>query len=356
MRALDLTEKEKLTLYGLIKYPNITDKKLSEKLGLKHTTVTSIRHRLRKKEHYRNIIIPRLQNLGCELLAIIYTNFSPLIPLEERVNITGSTIEVFEEIFFSVGEQDKGFSLSLSKDYSTVGKINDIRTETFGSKGLLENEYPNMILFPFNISKTYRFFDFAPLFYRTFDLEIEREKEIKDISSKEGKKSKLSETEKDVYCMLVRHPEMTDSKIGYELGLSRHTVSRSRKKFVESNLIRKVTLPNLKNLGFEILSFSHIHFDPRNPPDMDENEASLLMSDSTIFMASRMFESVMISVYRDYDDYKNDKTRVMQVLKENRWIAEDPLILSYGLKTLTFIKDFKFAPISKKIIDCDLVI
>jgi len=149
---------------------------------------------------------------------------------------------------------------------------------------------------------------------------------------------------------------MTDSKIGYEPGLSRHTVSRSRKKFVESNLIRKVTLPNLKNLGFEILSFSHIHFDPRNPPDMDENEASLLMSDSTIFMASRMFESVMISVYRDYDDYKNDKTRVMQVLKENRWIAEDPLILSYGLKTLTFIKDFKFAPISKKIIDCDLVI
>jgi len=356
MTEFELTDKEKLTLYGLIRYSNITDKKLSEKLNLKHSTVTSIRHRLRKKEYFRSLTIPRLQNLGCELLAIIYTNFSPLIPLEERVEITGRTIEVFEEIFFSVGEQDKGFSLSLSNDYSTVGKINDIRTETFGGRGLLENEYPNMILFPFGISKIYRFFDFAPLFHSAFNLDIELDKEIRDLAFKERKKISFSDTERDVYYMLVRYPEMLDSDIGYELGVSRHTVSRLRKKFEQNNLIRRVTLPNLKNLGFEILSFSHIHFDPRNPPDMDENESALLMSDSTIFMASRMFEAVDISVYRDYDDYKKDKNRLMQVLKENKWIAEDPLILSYGLNTLFFIKDFKFAPITKKITGCDLLI
>ena len=142
MKSFDLTPKEKLVLHGLVKYPRLTDKDLSEKLRLKHSTVTSIRHRLRKNEYFRRLIIPKLQNLGCKMLVAIYTNFSPLIPLDERISITGETIEVFEEIFFSVGEQDKGFSLSLSKDYSTVGKINDIRTETFGSKGLLENEYP----------------------------------------------------------------------------------------------------------------------------------------------------------------------------------------------------------------------
>ena len=81
--------------------------------------------------------------MGCEMLVAIYTHFSPLIPLLERVEITGKTIEVFEEIFFSIGEQDKGFSLSLSKDYATIGRINDIRTQTFGGRGLLEEEYPN---------------------------------------------------------------------------------------------------------------------------------------------------------------------------------------------------------------------
>ena len=163
MKKFDLTSKEKLMLYGLVKYPTLTDKKLSDKLKIKQSTVTSIRNRLKDKGYFRKLIIPRLQNMGCQMLVSIYTSFSPLIPLEERVVITGEAIEVFEEIFFSVGEQDKGFSLSLSKDYATIGKINDIRTQTFGGRGLLEEEYPNMVVFPFDISRVYRFFDFSPL-------------------------------------------------------------------------------------------------------------------------------------------------------------------------------------------------
>ena len=121
MKKLELTKKEKLMLYGVAKYPQMTDKELSEKLNLKHSTITSIRHRLKENEYIRKLIIPKLQSLGCEMLVVIYTHFSPLIPLPERIGITGKTIEVFDEIFFSVGEQDKGFSLSLSKDYTTIG-------------------------------------------------------------------------------------------------------------------------------------------------------------------------------------------------------------------------------------------
>ena len=100
MESLHLTEKEKLVLYGIVKYPKFTDKELSETLKLKHSTVTSIRHRLKESDYFRRLIIPRLQNMGCKMLVAIYTNFSPLIPLQERTNITGKTIEVFEEIFF----------------------------------------------------------------------------------------------------------------------------------------------------------------------------------------------------------------------------------------------------------------
>ena len=107
MNKFELTTKEKLMLYGLVKYPQLTDKELSEKLDLKHSTVTAIRHRLKENEYLRKLTIPKLQSMGCEMLVVIYTNFSPLIPLLERIEITGETIEVFPEIFFSVGEQDK---------------------------------------------------------------------------------------------------------------------------------------------------------------------------------------------------------------------------------------------------------
>jgi DNA-binding MarR family transcriptional regulator len=353
MKKLELTEKEKLMLYGLVKYPNITDKLLSEKLNLKHSTVTSIRHRLRNNEYFRKLILPRLQNMGCQMLVATYTNFNPLIPLQERVEITGRTIEVFEEIFFSVGEQDKGFSLSLSKDYATIGKINDIRTQTFGSRGLLEEEYSNMVVFPFEISRIYRFFDFGPLIKSNLNLEFDNNKMVIDYYIKNINNMNFSDTEKNVYCMMVSYPEMSHNDIGREIGVSRHTVSRLCRSFESMNLISYICLPNLQNLGFEILVFYHILFDPRNPPNIDKDETASLMSDSTVFFASRMFEAVMISVYIDYDDYKSDMMKITQILKENHWIAKDPIIKTYGLNTMVFIKDYKFAPITHKIVGCD---
>jgi len=353
MEKNELTDKEKLVLYGLVYYPETTDKILSEKLNLKHSTVTSIRHRLKENEYQRKIIIPKLQSMGCEMLAVIYTNFSPLIPLSERVEITGKTIEVFEEIFFSVGEQDKGFSVSLSKDYTTIGKINDIRTQTFGGRGLLEEEYPNMIVFPFEISKIYRFFDFAPMLRKRFELNLELDSETESIDFKSIENTVFSDTEKNVYCMLVSNPDLSDSSIGRELGVSRHTISRLRRKFEKNDLMKKLVIPNFVKLGFEILAFYHIRFNPRNPPNMEEDNAALLMSESTIFLASRRFEAVMLSIYSDYEDYKLDRTKVVQILKENSWVAKDPVIRSYGLRTTSFIKDFKFAPIASKIVGCD---
>ncbi len=353
MNQFELTNKEKLMLFGLVKYPELTDKELSKKLELKHSTVTSIRLRLKKKEYVRKLIIPKLQSMGCEMLVVIYSHFSLLIPLPERIEITGKTIEVFDEIFFSVGEQDKGFSLSLSKDYATIGRINDIRTQTFGRRGLLEEEYPNMVVFPFEISKIYRFFNFAPLLNYSFNLKLEQEVIIENVNFGTKENVIFSDTEKNAYCMLISYPELSDSEIGRELGVSRHTISRLRRKFEDTNLMSKLTLPNIVKLGFEILGFYHIRFDPRNPPNMDEDEAASLISDSTVFFASRRFEAVMISIYKNYDDYKTDGMRIMQVLKENQWIAEDPIIRTYSLSTMAFIKDFKFAPIASKIVGCD---
>ena len=271
MKLFNITEKEKIILYGLVKYPKFTDKQLSKKFNIKHSTVTSIRHRLYEKEFFRSLIIPRLQNMGCQMLVATYTNFSPLIPLEERIEITDKTIEVFEEIFFSVGEQDKGFSLSLSKNYSTVGKINDIRTQTFGGRGLLEEEYPSMILFPFEISRIYRFFDFSPLIKKTIKFNIDEDETFKNLAFRHVLDVDFSDTEKNVFCMIVSYPEMTDSNVGQEIGVSRHTVSRLRRRFEENNHIRKIRLPNLQKLGFEILTFYHILFEGFLFPDTHRN-------------------------------------------------------------------------------------
>jgi len=354
MERSELKENEKKVLHGLVRYPHLTDKQLANLLRMKHSTVTTIRNRLHKNNFFRTIYIPNLEYLGSKILAVIYTSFSPLIPLDERIQITGETIEVFDEIFFSVGEQEKGFSISLAEDYATIGKINDIRTQTFGVRGLLEESYPNIVLFPFEISKIYRFFDFAPLFHQEFQLSpsdtIENQS-YRYIAPKQI--IKFSETEKNVYSAIIRFPELSTNEIGTKLGISRHTVSRLKRRFEQDFLLRKMYLPNLKKLHFQILSFYHILFSPSTPPDLDRDQSLALQSDSTIFFASRHFEAVMLCVYSDYNDYKQDQTRISQILKENQWITEKPLTLSYSLDNLVFIKDFKFTPITTKVLKCD---
>jgi len=71
-------------------------------------------------------------------------------------------------------------------------------------------------------------------------------------------------------------------------------------------------------------------------------------------MASRVFETVILSVYANFEEYKKDKTRIIQFLKEKNWLLENPMIKTYGLSKLIVLKDFKFAPIAKKILKCKL--
>ncbi len=344
-----LTEREQLVLYGLIRYPDLKDRELSGQLGVKHSTLTSIRRRLQKKGYFRSIRLPYLQHFGCELLAVIHTHFNPVIPLQKRVDITEDKIEASEELFFSIGEFEKGFSLSLSENYTVIGKINDVRTETFGKLGLLEKNYPTEVIFPFAASRIYRFFDYAPLIKNRFDLDGNPRCDFiwppDDVH--------LSGTERRIFYGLVRYPEQSDKALAAILGVARQTVSRLRKQFEKKGYLTSMRIPNLQQLGFEILAFYHIRYDPANPPDFEDGEAEMLLSDNVIFMASRPFETVLIAAYHTYGEYKADKVEKMQLLKEREWTATNPVIRTYSLSKSEIIKDFTFAPITKKILHVD---
>lgn len=349
MNRSELTKNERKVLYGLICQPSKSDSELSKMIDVKLSTFTSIKRRLMDQDIFKKITVPLLNNLGSELLAVIYTQFNPVIPLDDRVKTAKQTIEVFDEIFFSTGEQEKGFSLSLSKNYTNLGRINEIRTETFGRLGLLEKEYPAEVVFPFEISSINRFFDFSRMLHQYFeldDLQFDCDANLifQDVDTVE-----LSEKEKEVYISLVKNPDATTQEIGDDVGLSRHTISRMKKKFFEQGLLHNLTIPNLHKLGFEILAFYHFKFNPAKAPSLDE--ISSLDSSSTIFFARRRFEVVLISAYPTYQDYKEDKMEKFRYLKENDFILYTPLVRKYVFERMAFIKNFDFSPITQKILN-----
>lgn len=349
MKSISLTPNEQRVLYGLVRYPSLNDSELSSQIDVKLSTLTSIKRRLHDQQVFRQLLVPLLNRLGSELLAVIYTQFNPVIPLEERVSITKKTIEVFDEIFFSTGEQEKGFSISLAKNYSSIGRIDDIRTETFGSLGLLEKEYPSEVIFPFESSEIIRFFDFSRVLESIFNLEYSDKKRSDIDEFKIDGFHSLSSKEKKVYTSLVQFPTATTQQIGEKVGLSRHTVSRMKKKFFDLHLLKHLTIPDLKQLGFEILAFYHYQFSPGKAPSMDD--ILYLDAPSTVFLARRKYEIVMISAYKTYQEYKEDKMEKIRFLKENDFISYTPLVRKYMFERMVFMKNFVFHPIANKIIE-----
>ena len=342
---VNLTSYEKKVLYGIIRHPNANDREIAEEFGLKQSTVAAIRKRFREEEYYNLVAVPMLQNFGAEMMVVIYTNFNPVIPLEKRIRITEEKIEASEEIFFSIGEEDKGFSISFSKDYTSIGKINDIRTKTFGQLKLLEKEYPKEVVFPFEISKIYRFFNFVPLLSKLFNIKNGRDEVFFEV-----KKKNLSKKEKLVFCEIVENPDLPCKEIAEKLGITRHTVGKIKKKFLSNNSIKMLAIPNFKKLGLNILTFYHISFDPHNPPDFEKDEIKELLNNEIIFFATRRFECIAISLHKNYESYKMAKMEIMQKLKEKRWIAHNPMIRTYSLNKAIIIKNFNFSPITKKIL------
>jgi DNA-binding MarR family transcriptional regulator len=346
-----LNKNEKKVLNGICRYPHITDSELSEILHMKLSTLTAIKRRLASQGYYRPLIFPLLNRLGCELLAVIYMQFNPVIPLKQRMETTKRTIEVFDEIFFSVGEEEKGFSISLSQNYTNIGRINEIRTETFGKLGLLEKEYPHEVIFPFETSHIHRFFDFTSFLQDIFKLDDLQKISTTSELFRNVNTIELTPKEKKVYRALVEHPIATTQQIGDQVNLSRHTVARMKKKFFEDGLLQMLMLPNLKTLGIEILTFSHISFNPNKAPSIQE--LSFLNTPSTIFFASRKFEAVLLSAYQTYQDYKEDEMNKIRYLKEHNLFSYPPFISTYMFERMEVIKDFDFLPLVRKILGND---
>ena len=151
-----------------------------------------------------------------------------------------------------------------------------------------------------------------------------------------------------IFSCLINNPEATLQEIADKIKLTRHTVSRIKKGFFDQGLLRHLTIPNLKKIGYGLLVFYHFKFKPQNPPS-DEDFVEL-NSDSTIYFVGKKFEAVMLSLYKDYDSYKNDKTMKFQYLKLKELIIFDPEIRRYTFDRLKIIKDMVFEPITEKIL------
>ncbi|MDD5111218.1 MAG: hypothetical protein PHG85_01580 [Candidatus Altiarchaeota archaeon] len=343
-----LTEKDKLVFYALTRWPELNDTELSDKTGIKRSTITAIKNKLEKNDFYTTIKVPDLEKLGCELLTVRYGSFNPMSTYELRQKY--SSTQKFPEVIFKRTTDRQRIALNAAKNFTEVKKYIDYSNKVYGEEGFLTDEGIIHVLFPLRVSKVLRFFDYAPLLRRLFDLHAEKE-EPYDSTEANKEETELNENEKMVLYATMKYPKFNDNEIAKKVSMTRQFVSAARKKFEKEGLVRTARMPNLEALGFQLLVMMHVMINPKaSVSAMKSGIQKILSQGAHIFYALGNLEFVLISAYRDYPEYNRTLDEIVGFYKTHDLLFKEPVARIFVTNDIKSHVDGRFAPIVKKIL------
>lgn len=354
MQSMNLGRKEAKVALELIKNPKSRQADIAATAGISPSTVSNIKDKLYGNGVLRDIYVPAVNRLGAEMLVIVYTYFNPTIPAKERAKVTRDNIEVYDELFISIGEAHYGFSFNFARNYTSMARINETRIFEFSKNKFLEHQFPTQVIFPFALSSIYRFFDTAPLISELYGLKdvsdgIEEENR-RYFSDVETRHEAMKANEKAIYCSLMEHPEWPDREQGARLGLSSRYISMVKRRFENEGLLKKKILPDFTAMNLEVKTLTHGIFNPTDPPSHEDIMNTFMKNPYCIFFVRDRYQFVSMSVYPDYPTMNGMESSLISQLKSGDFIYNMPKSLTFTYRNMVKMKELNFAPMVKKLL------
>jgi predicted transcriptional regulator len=350
----NLSEREKLVLYCMVRNPNHTDRELAADTDLNLSTVTAIRRRLRERGYYSRVRIPHLQGMGSELLAVTYFYYKATIPLEIRLITGNKLVRDHKEVFWAGSEYTQAISLQLAHNLTDARRnIAEIK-ELYTAQGFLDDGGVTFLTFPFEISRVPLFFDFEPLLRQTFS----RLGEPWGLASMPGyidagleKQPRLTNVGKRVYHGLIQYPEFTDTELSKEISVSQRTITKLRNKFESAGMLRSTVVPNLSKLGFNMLVFDHAKLNLHIPEKQRIDILNLLAGiKPPIFMAIGGDDVAALTAYEDFETYRRCMNSFSEIYKHDDIFVGEPKRLMFSLAEMKMLKEHVYGPIVGKVL------
>jgi len=125
-----------------------------------------------------------------------------------------------------------------------------------------------------------------------------------------------------------------------------------RQRFEEEDLIRNMNMPNIRMLGSGILAFSHILFNPEILLVDRKNGVKLVLEGSpVIFVVSGSFESTLMHLIRDYEDFNMFKNKLLSYYASKNFLRGEPMIALMPLNSIVEHKRVDFSGILRNLLD-----
>ncbi|MCK4969182.1 MAG: hypothetical protein KAS77_01595 [Thermoplasmata archaeon] len=357
MSKANLSANETRTLLGLVKYPTLNDRQLSERIGIKMSTVTAIKNRLKDLGYFITVRVPNLQNLGAEIMSVTYAHTDPAIPEETQVDVGRMLFEDFDELFYIGAGPRYRFSMSMHRNYSSASKVLDGVLELYSRNGLLVQGDHRMVHLPFDQTKIYNFFDYSNLLEQAFDLRLPPREE--DASLQDGEygtiqSHKLSRIERKVLRGLIQNPDLLDSSISKRIDVTRQSVTKMRKRFSDLDLFFTLRAPSLDLLGFEMMALVHTTYTPTSTVKARSSALAEMYDQLPIvFKADSDREGIEMVATRSYRDFETYLNRRTSSLWEQEAIEMDPKVLLFTYDDFLAVKNHVYSPGFTRVVEQD---
>jgi DNA-binding MarR family transcriptional regulator len=349
MRNPPLTKKEQLGLYYLVRYPDYNDRELAEVTNLKLSTVTAIRRRLKRRGFYYSVVVPKLQMMGYEMLAIGYGR---LKDPGEHVD-TDKLLRKFSllnKAFYMCSDPNSEITLNMADNYTDIRRDIEDFQQYFAYHDMLEESRWNTVIFPYRLTSTVNYFDLSKIVQRAFNLNVKLAAE--DIVPDKTDTSRLSAKERKVFRTIVTNPEMPDSEIAERADVSRQAVSAMKKRFLSDGLIENKRVLNLDALGYQIVSFVHQKIQIGVPEKERQRLLKRIAAEMpAFFFVTGMTEFVMMTAHRDFQDYTESMTAFSTMVKSSGFSLENPIRLILSVPGMTDVRKHDYGPIIDQMLE-----
>ena len=357
MAKVNLSENESRTLLGIVKYPTLNDRQLSERIDIKMSTVTAIKNRLKDLGYFMTVRVPKLQNLGAEILSVGYAHTNPALPEDKQMEVGRGLFDDFDELFYIGAGPRYRFSMSMHRNYSSASQVLGGVLEIYSRNGLLVHGDHRSVHLPFDQTKIYNFFDYSNLLEQTFELRLPPREE--DANLHDGKygtiqSHKLSRIERKVLRGLIQNPDLLDSSISKRIDVTRQSVTKMRKRFSDLDLFFTLRAPNLELLGFEMMALVHTTYTPTSTVKARSSAlADMYDQIPIVFKADSDREGIELVATRSYRDFETYLNRRTTSLREQEAIEVDPKVLLFTYDDFIAVKNHVYSPGLTRVVEQD---
>jgi DNA-binding MarR family transcriptional regulator len=375
MAKADLTIKEQKVLYGIVRLPNLNDRELAEKIDVNASTIATIRNKFKNSDYFDIIRFPYMQNLNYQSLVVTYDRISFLVPTSSPLKILENISKTINNYFYMISITDAWLGLAIAKDIVEIQQITDTIAQIKYNNDL-SIKTTKHIIFPFKLSQIYNFFDYSYLLEQIFGTELETAKLERDSqtglplefmqepaapsetgseynseqlgSELTGANVKFTPAEKRVFLLLNQNPELSDHAIAKKTSLSSTTINTINKRLTEKRLIKKLIIPNLEKLGFELMACTHLKFIPSSTVlERIRFDQHIKHNLPNIFIISNNTNEIIITIHKSFSDYQKINEEIINLYSEKDLLFEDPTSILLPLKEINYAKYHYYQPLLK---------